>query len=98
MYRTLLSTFRASQEAIWQLQGGPNSGLADPSTLPVCALQQLTPQANTGDLVASGTCAGDMKDSGWRYVEGPAALTCPHQIIFTVGQPPPGATVTLVCQ
>jgi hypothetical protein len=64
----------------------------------VCALQQLTPKANPGDLVASGTCPGNTKDSGWCYVEEPPALLCPHQIIFTVGQPPPGATVTLVCQ
>jgi hypothetical protein len=95
---TLLGTFRASQEAAWQQQGGPNSGLPDPSTLPVCALQELTPKANPGDLAASGTCVGNTKDSGWCYVEGPPALMCPHQIIFTVGQPPPGATVTLVCQ
>jgi hypothetical protein len=93
----LLSRFRGSQEAAWQQQGGPSSGLPEPNTLPVCALLQLTPQANPDDFDAAGSCVSASVDSGWCYVEGQAAGPCPQQIIFTIGDPPPGATVTLVC-
>jgi hypothetical protein len=51
---------------------------------------------NPADFDPIGSCAGS-PDSGWCYVEGPAALGCAQQIIFTNGQPPPGATVTLLC-
>ena len=35
----VLQNFRAAQEATWNQQGGTNSGLPDPNTLPVCQLQ-----------------------------------------------------------
>jgi hypothetical protein len=94
---TLLSSFRASQEAVWNQQGGASSGLPDPNTLPVCALQQLTPQLNPNDFDSLKSCVASQRDSGWCYVEGQAAGSCPQQIIFTVGEPPPGAIVNLVC-
>ena len=91
----LLARFKASQEAAWNQQGGPNSGLPDPNTLPVCQLQELTPQLNANDFDQLG-CV-DSPDPGWCYVEGAAAGGCPQQIIFTNGEPPPRATVTLMC-
>jgi hypothetical protein len=92
----VLSNFRAAQEAVWNQQGGVSSGLPDPNSLPVCALQQLTQQVNPNDFDATGTCVSST-ESGWCYVEGQAAGTCPQQIIFTNGEPPSGATVSLQC-
>jgi hypothetical protein len=91
----VLANFRAVQEAVWNQQGGTNSGLPNPSTLPVCQLQELTPQLNPMDFDQTG-CIGS-PDPGWCYVEGAAAGSCPQQIIFTNGEPPPGSTVSLQC-
>jgi hypothetical protein len=93
---TVNQNFRAAEEAVWNQQGGTNSGLPDPATLPLCQLQELTPQLNMKDFDSSGSCVGS-PDPGWCYVEGQAAGPCPQQIIFTNGEPPPGATVILMC-
>jgi hypothetical protein len=94
----VLSKFRPAQEAAWNQAGGTATGLPDPKTLPVCALQQLSPKNPkfANDFDATGSCLGS-KDSGWCYVEGTAAGSCPQQIIFTNGEPPLGAIVNLVC-
>jgi hypothetical protein len=91
----VLQNFRAAQEAAWNQQGGANSGLPDPNTLPVCQVQELTPQLNPRDFDSLG-CVNSA-DPGWCYVEGPAAEGCRQQILFTNGEPPPNATVNLVC-
>src|SRR4029077_20112403 len=70
----VLANFRAAQKAIWTQQGGMNSGLPNPDTLPVCQLTELTPMVNPTDFDATGSCQGSM-DPGWCYVEGQAAGT-----------------------
>jgi hypothetical protein len=94
----VLSNFRAAQEAAWNMAGGTATGLPDPNTLPVCALQQLSPKnpMMAMDFDGTGSCVASM-DPGWCYVEGQAAGSCPQQIIFTAGEPPPGSTVSLQC-
>jgi hypothetical protein len=90
---TRLSRFRAAQNAAWN----PNSGLPDPSTLPVCELAQLALNTSPNEFGPDLTCSA-ATSAGWCYVEGQAAGSCPQQIIFTLGEPPPGATVNLLCQ
>jgi hypothetical protein len=51
---------------------------------------------NPGDFDMTGTCTGS-PESGWCYVEGQAAGTCPRRIIFTHGEPPSGAIVNMQC-
>jgi hypothetical protein len=92
----VLQNFRAEQEAVWIQQGGTNSPFPDPNTLPVCQLQELTPQLNGADFDPTGSCV-DSPEPGWCYVEGQAAGSCPQQIIFTSGEPPTGSTVSLQC-
>jgi len=96
----VLANFRAAQKAVWTQQGGESSGSPNPDLLPVCQLQELTPTLNPNDFMPqgdpNGSCQGSL-DPGWCYVEGSAAGTCPQQIIFTPGEPPPGATVSLQC-
>jgi hypothetical protein len=93
----ILSRFRAEQEAAWRASGGANSNLHDPNTLPVCQLQQLTPSNSPkGTFGADGTCAGSTVP-GWCHVEGQAPGACPQQLLFTSGEPPPGATINMQC-
>jgi hypothetical protein len=89
---SVLARFRAAQEQAWN----PKSGLPEPNSLPICELDQLTPQANAGAFGPDMTCSASTT-AGWCYVDGQAAGTCPQQIIFTTGEPPPGATVSLQC-
>jgi hypothetical protein len=90
---TLLARFRAAKEAAWN----PASGLPEPNTLPICELTQLTHQTNPTEFGPDGTCSA-ATTAGWCYVEGQAAGVCPQQILFTAGEPPPGATVNVLCQ
>jgi hypothetical protein len=92
----VLDNFRAAQEAVWNQNGGASSG-PEPNTLPVCALTQLTKMANPDDFDMTGSCEGATKDSGWCYVDGQAAGTCPQQILFTIGEPPPGSVGFIQC-
>jgi hypothetical protein len=98
-----LQALQAKQHAAW-VSGG--SVGVDPSTLPTCLLQQLSqlpagasagscpPPAGTFD--ASGSCAAS-PSPGWCYVTGAGAGTCPQAIVFSNGEPPAGAIVTLEC-
>ena len=90
----ILNKFCAAQEATYK---GPAGAVGDPDTYPVCALQQLTTVLNPTDFDTNGSCAAATKDSGWCYVTGAAAKGCPQAILFTTGEPPPGATVSLQC-
>jgi hypothetical protein len=96
----ILTKFCQTQEAAYT---GAAGGPADPDTFPTCALEQLLPTtstgaANTNDFPngAAGGCAA-AKDPGWCYVTGAAANGCPQAILFTNGEPPHGATVSLQC-
>jgi hypothetical protein len=96
----ILTKFCASQEAAYNGMPGASG---DPDTYPTCALDQLLPllpngQPNMADFPsgANGGC-GQSGDPGWCYVEGAAANGCPQAILFTNGQPPHGATVSLQC-
>jgi hypothetical protein len=89
----VVSRFRAAQEALWSAK----SGLPEPNSLPICELTQLTPDNSPmGTFGPDKTCSASTT-AGWCYVEGQAAGACPQQIIFTTGEPPPGATVSLQC-
>jgi hypothetical protein len=92
----ILSRFRSAQEAAWLASGGMRSNLPDPNTLPVCQLDQLTTTKNPGSFGPDGTCSASTAP-GWCYVEGQAAGTCPQQLLFTSGEPPPAARVDLQC-
>jgi hypothetical protein len=91
----ILNKFCASQEAAYRAGGGMAGGPNDPDLFPTCALAQLNPVANASDFTA-GSCAASM-DPGWCYVVGAAAGGCPQAILFTNGEPPHGATVSLQC-
>jgi hypothetical protein len=96
---TVLDAFCATEEAAYQQEvqaAGSPMGLQDPALQPVCALAQLTPSAHPTDFSTTGSCVGS-HDPGWCYVNGPAAGQCPQSILFTEGQPPSGATVSLQC-
>jgi hypothetical protein len=88
----ILTKFCQAQEAGYS--GTPGAS-GDPDTYPTCALQQLTTGLNAGDFT-NGSCSAS-SDPGWCYVEGAAANGCPQAILFTNGQPPHGATVSLQC-
>jgi hypothetical protein len=95
----VLTRFRAAPHAAWVAAGGAKSGALDPSTFPTCVLRELSPQDTTlpaSDFNGVGSCAGSA-DPGWCYLEGTAAGSCPQQIVFTQGQPPQGASVSLQC-
>jgi hypothetical protein len=87
----ILARFRQTQEQGWVA----GSGTPDPSTFPVCQLNELTPQANPGDF-ANGSCKAST-DPGWCYVTGAAAGGCTQAILFTNNTPPSGASVSLQC-
>ena len=88
----ILNKYCQAQEAGYK---GTKGAPGDPDTYPVCALAQLTPTNNPTDF-AAGSCSAS-KDPGWCYVEGKAAGTCPQAILFSNGEPPTGATVSLQC-
>jgi hypothetical protein len=93
----ILTKFCESQEAQYTGTAGAST---DPDTHPTCALQQLLPllpggAPNTKDF-SNGSCAA-AQDSGWCYVTGAAANGCPQAILFSSGEPPSGATVSLQC-
>jgi len=94
----VLARFREVQhEAYLASCGGNTSCLSqDPSALPTCQLQELTPGTHNGTDFQNGDCAASM-NPGWCYVVGAAASSCAQQILFTSGEPPQGATVTLQC-
>jgi hypothetical protein len=89
----VLTKFCQSEEATYTGQLG---AAGDPDTYPACALNQLALGSNPGDFDTTGSCATS-QDPGWCYVEGAAASGCPQAILFTNGEPPPGATVSLWC-
>jgi hypothetical protein len=88
----ILAKFCAAQEAAYT---GTPGAAGDPDTYPTCALQQLTTGADPSDF-NNNSCAGSPQP-GWCYVTGAAANGCPQAILFTNGQPPTGATVSLQC-
>jgi hypothetical protein len=94
----VLSRFQEAQHEAWMSACGGKTScvLQDPSTLPTCQLNELTPMTNGGKDFQNGDCSAS-SDPGWCYVSGAAAGTCSQQILFTANQPPQGATVTLQC-
>jgi hypothetical protein len=92
----VLSQFQATAHAAWLNEGGTSSGLPDPTTFPTCVLNELTPLTDNGADFMNGSCANS-PNAGWCYVTGAAAGSCPQQILFTPGQPTPGAKVSLQC-
>jgi len=95
--QAVLDSFCDSQEAQYEalVSGLPAGQMPppDPAKQSVCALVQLTPQANAADFMG-GSCKTS-KDPGWCYVTGAAAGTCPQAIIFA--SQPKGATISLQC-
>jgi hypothetical protein len=73
--------------------------------LTTCELQELSqppadagtecPQA-VGTFDSAGSCASSMQP-GWCYYVGSGPDSCPQAILFSSGQPPSGATVSLQC-
>jgi len=96
---TVLDAFCDAEETAYQQQvqaaGGSSTGIQDPAQQSVCALFQLTQNANAGSF-EGGSCKGSSQP-GWCYVTGVAAGTCPQAILFTGSEPPSGATVNLQC-
>jgi hypothetical protein len=94
----VLSKFCDAQEASYLAppNNGQPGGPDDPDLYPVCALQQLTTANNASDFDPTGSCLNS-KDPGWCYVTGSAANGCPQAILFSLGEPPHGATVSLQC-
>jgi hypothetical protein len=95
----ILANFQKQQHEAWVSTG---SGGTDPSTLTTCQLQELSrAPADAGvDCVgtfdSSGSCAASTQP-GWCYAVGAAAGQCPQAILFSAGQPPSGAIVSLQC-
>jgi hypothetical protein len=87
----ILDKFCENLDAQYSGDAGP-----DPSTYPVCAVEQLNQTQSPGDF-SGGTCASS-SDPGWCYVTGTAANGCAQALIFSAtGQPPDGARVSLQC-
>ena len=93
------ATFCGSLEDEYNSQvsanNGSNTGLTDPSGIPVCGLRQLVPTVNPTDF-QGGTCAAST-DKGWCYVTGAAAGKCPQAIVFANNALPTGAIANLQC-
>jgi hypothetical protein len=98
----ILAQYQKQQHDDWVKAGKPGT---DPSTLPTCQLQELfqrPPGAPSGcpsplgTFDSAGSCASS-STPGWCYVEGAAAHNCPQSVLFTNGEPPSGATLTLQC-
>ncbi len=69
---------------------------------PICQMHQIAGPNAAGvaqdpDYAACSTGASTASQPGWCYVAGAAARGCSQQILFTPGEPPPGAIVTLAC-
>ena len=93
----VLSRFQAGPHAGWVQGGGAASGQPDPSSFPTCVMNELTTTTDHGADFTNGTCAVS-PNPGWCYVTGAAAGGgCSQQILFTSGQPPHGASVSLQC-
>ncbi len=93
---TVLDSFCDAQEAAYQQEvsaAGSSKGITDPATQPVCAFYQLTSQTNAADF-KNNSCVG-ASDSGWCYVTGAAAGTCPQEIVFS--NQPSNGTISLQC-
>jgi hypothetical protein len=77
---------------------GVMPGLEDPANLSVCALAQLTTQANPGDFPMGGSCSTAKNTLGWCYVTGSATgSNCAFAVVFTPSEPPAGSTANLQC-
>ncbi len=76
--------------------GGSSAGLTDPANVPVCELNQLSPQANPMDFQGGNCAAGT--DNGWCYVTGAAAGKCAHALVFTKNAIPNGAIANVICR
>ena len=94
----VLSRFQEAQRSAYLASCGGKTScvLQDPSTLPTCQLQELTRATHNGTDFQNGDCSAST-NPGWCYVVGAAASSCAQQILFTSGEPPQGATVTLQC-
>jgi hypothetical protein len=99
------SKFCDQQEAQWVANGGAQSTAPDPLTIPLCQMNQLVqPPAGapagcapaTGVFDNTGSCATSPVP-GWCYAVGAAAGGCGHSILFTAGEPPAHAVVSLQC-
>ncbi len=101
---SILALFQQQQHDAWAAAGSVGM---DPSTLPTCQMNQLsqlpkgadptscpTP-APAADFDASGSCKFS-KDPGWCYATSSGG-GCNQAIVFSQGQPPSGATVSLQC-
>jgi hypothetical protein len=75
---------------------GGTAGLADPASVPVCVLQQLTTAAFPADF-PGGSCAKESSDKGWCYLTGAAAGRCAQSVVFSDGALPNGAIARLQC-
>ncbi|HZU85185.1 MAG TPA: hypothetical protein VE987_19770, partial [Polyangiaceae bacterium] len=84
----VLQSFQQAQHEEWTAAGGSNSGQPDPSTMPSCLMQQLTPAANPADF-QNGSCQGST-DPGWCYVTEQSSTTCSRQVVFSQNEPPSG--------
>jgi hypothetical protein len=100
----VLNQYCDNLEAKYQQQvqaaqaSGVMPGIDDPANLSVCALKQLTSQANPADFPSGGSCAAAMNTRGWCYVTGSATGTnCAFAVIFTPSEPPAGSTANLQC-
>jgi hypothetical protein len=92
--QTVLDTFCAAQEGIYQGQKGV---LGDPALQSVCQLTQLVKgQAAAADFDNNGSCGGSA-EKGWCYVEGAGANGCSQAIVFAQGSPPAGSLTSLSC-
>jgi hypothetical protein len=101
--RDILSRFQQQQHQDWLDQGSSGT---DPSTLITCELQELfqPPPGATGCPSSVGLfdSKGSCQDSttpGWCYTQGTAAeaFGCPQSILYSTGEPPNGAVVSLQC-
>jgi hypothetical protein len=99
------SKFCDAQEQQWQANGGSKSPDPEPYTVPLCQMNQLflppagapagCPQA-IGEFDNTGSCSTS-RVPGWCYAQGQAAGGCGHSILFTAGEPPAHAVVSLQC-
>jgi hypothetical protein len=88
---------QTAESAYVQYQASLDGGIGaqDPAKQSVCALHQLNPKSNPIDF-SNGSCLTS-KEPGWCYVTGAAAGRCAQAILFSQGEPPMGAAVSLQC-
>jgi hypothetical protein len=99
----ILARFQSQQHDAWVAAGSLGT---DPSTLPTCELQQLSQlpagadptlcPTPVGTFDAKGSCIGSSQP-GWCYAHGAAVPGCPQAILFSNGEPPSHALVSLQC-